>query len=260
MLYNEENIPVDLVISPEIEIGKAILEVLKIPGTSEVLTLADKKVYLLAFRCQNSCPLIQTPLVHLERLAPELDVNIVSIVRGGRSFIPRGGDVINPGDEIYFLVSADKIADTIRDFGMERTPNEKIIIFGGNLIAGYLASKLEQDDNIQSVKIIDEDEESARFLADTLKDAVVIHGEMMSDVILTEAGIQSADAAIAVTSHDKDNLLASLLAKKAACLRPFRWSIREPMTTLSTMLPTIFLSTARQLRFQAYFRNFARPN
>lgn len=128
MLYNEENIPVDLVISPEIEIGKAILEVLKIPGTSEVLTLADKKVYLLAFRCQNSCPLIQTPLVHLERLAPELDVNIVSIVRGGRSFIPRGGDVINPGDEIYFLVSADKIADTIRDFGMERTPNEKIII------------------------------------------------------------------------------------------------------------------------------------
>lgn len=98
---------------------------------------------------------------------------------------------------------------------MERTPNEKIIIFGGNLIAGYLASKLEQDDNIQSVKIIDEDEESARFLADTLKDAVVIHGEMMSDVILTEAGIQSADAAIAVTSHDKDNLLASLLAKKS---------------------------------------------
>lgn len=215
MLYNEENIPVDLVISPEIEIGKAILEVLKIPGTSEVLTLADKKVYLLAFRCQNSCPLIQTPLVHLERLAPELDVNIVSIVRGGRSFIPRGGDVINPGDEIYFLVSADKIADTIRDFGMERTPNEKIIIFGGNLIAGYLASRLEQDDNIQSVKIIDEDEESVRFLADTLKDAVVIHGEMMSDVILTEAGIQSADAAIAVTSHDKDNLLASLLAKKS---------------------------------------------
>lgn len=102
MLYNEENIPVDLVISPEIEIGKAILEVLKIPGTSEVLTLADKKVYLLAFRCQNSCPLIQTPLVHLERLAPELDVNIVSIVRGGRSFIPRGGDVINPGEKYTF--------------------------------------------------------------------------------------------------------------------------------------------------------------
>ena len=74
-MYAFATIRIDLVISPEIEIGKAILEVLKIPGTSEVLTLADKKVYLLAFRCQNSCPLIQTPLVHLERLAPELDVS-----------------------------------------------------------------------------------------------------------------------------------------------------------------------------------------
>ena len=111
--------------------------------------------------------------------------------------------------------AANKIPDTIHDFGMERTPNEKIVIFGGNQISGYLASKLEKDDNIQSVRIIDEDEESAQNLADKLTDTVVIHGEMMSDVILTEAGIHSADAAIAITTHDKDNLLASLLAKKS---------------------------------------------
>ncbi len=37
---------------------------------------------------------------------------------------------------------------------------------------------------------------------------------MMSDVILTEAGIESTDATIAVTAKDKDNLLVSLLAKK----------------------------------------------
>ena len=215
ILYNEKNIPVDLVISPEIEISKAILKVLKIPGTSEVLSLADKKVYLLAFRCPDNCPLIQTPLMHLERLAPELDINIISIVRNGRSFISHGSDIIIPGDEIYFLVTTDKISDTIRSFGMERTPNEKIIIFGGNRIARYIATKLEENDNIQSVKIIDENEENARFLADKLKETVVIHGEMMSDVILSEAGIQSTDAAIAVTAHDKDNLLASLLAKKS---------------------------------------------
>ena len=215
MLYNEENIPVDLVISPDLEIGKAILEILKIPGMSEVLSFADKKVYLLAFRCPHNCPLIQTPLVHLEQLAPELDINIISIVRGGRNFIPQGKDIILPGDEIYFLVSAEKLQDTILSFGMERTPNEKIIIFGGNQISGYLATKLEKDDNIQSVRIIDEDEESAQNLADRLTDTVVIHGEMMSDVILNEAGIHSADAAIAITSHDKDNLLASLLAKKS---------------------------------------------
>ena len=214
-LYNDENIPVDLIISPEIEIAKFILDILKIPGTSEVLPLADKKLYLLAFRCQNTCPLIKTPLVHMERLAPDLDISIVSISRGGRSFIPREEDIIVPGDEIYFLVSADRIDETIRDFGMERTNNEKILIFGGNRIAGYIASKLEQDDNILSCKIIEEDAKSAQILAKTLSNTVVINGEMMSDVILEEAGIENTDVTIAVTSKDKDNLLASLLAKKS---------------------------------------------
>ena len=43
---------------------------------------------------------------------------------------------------------------------------------------------------------------------------MVIHGEMMSDVILKEADVAHADAAIALTNNDKDNLLASLLASK----------------------------------------------
>lgn len=214
-LYNEHNIPVDVIISPEIEIAKAILEIIKIPGTSEVLSLADKKIYLLAFRCHNNCPLIQTPLVNLNRLAPNLDVSIISIVRSGRSFIPVGSDIINGGDEIFLLVDAEKITETLHDFGMERTPNEKIIIFGGNLIVRYLATKLEQDDNILSVKIIDEDNHSADLLANDLDHTVVIHGEMMSDVILNEAGIENTDVTIAVTSKDKDNLLASLLAQKS---------------------------------------------
>ena len=64
------------------------------------------------------------------------------------------------------------------------------------------------------MRIIDEDEESAQNLADKLTDTVVIHGEMMSDVILKEAEINHADAAIALTNNDKDNLLAALLASK----------------------------------------------
>lgn len=36
----------------------------------------------------------------------------------------------------------------------------------------------------------------------------------MSDVILTEAGIENTDATIAVTAKDKDNLLVSMLAQK----------------------------------------------
>ena len=39
---------------------------------------------------------------------------------------------------------------------------------------------------------------------------------MMSDVILDEAELKNADISIAITKNDKDNLLASLVAKKSS--------------------------------------------
>ena len=53
MLYNEENIPVDLVISPEVEIGKYIYQLLKVPcsgmrstvkSTSKSLSRVERRV------------------------------------------------------------------------------------------------------------------------------------------------------------------------------------------------------------------------
>ena len=118
------------------------------------------------------------------------------------------------GDTVYFLVKSSEIEQAVRDFGMERSAVERVIIFGGNQISRYLGKSLEQDDNIISSKIIDDDDIATRRLAGELNNTIVINGEMMSDVILTEAGIENTDATIAVTAKDKDNLLVSMLAQK----------------------------------------------
>lgn len=58
-LFNERNIPIDLMISPDIEIAKAIYSIIKIPGTSSVMPLYDKKLFLLSIRCVDACPLLK---------------------------------------------------------------------------------------------------------------------------------------------------------------------------------------------------------
>ena len=73
---------------------------------------------------------------------------------------------------------------------------------------------MEEDDAVTSVRLIEENISQARDLARKFSRVVVINGEMMSDVILSEADIAKADAAVAVTDNDKDNLLASLIASK----------------------------------------------
>lgn len=213
-LYNDTNIPIDLIISPEVEIGKYIYQLLKIPGSLESLNLCDDKLKLLAFKIPENSPLIKTPLINLNQIEPDLNVEIVCINRNANIFIPYKGDMLEAGDEVYFLVLSDEINFTLEAFGLEKPAIERIIVFGGNQISRYIGHKIEKDDNIINCKIIEEDVQSARELARELNDTVVINGQQMSDVILSEAGIGNADATVAVTSKDKDNLLASMLSRK----------------------------------------------
>ena len=213
-LFGDDNIPVDLAVSPEYEIASAIKRVLQYPGMSSVYPFAGKKLSLLTFRCPKKCPLLQIPLSHLERAVPDLSISVVNIVRSEKSFIPDNEDTFHAGDEITLLVMTDEIEDVIHSFGLDRKDNERVVIFGGNQIVSYLAESLEEDDDIVSCKIVDEEAKSAAYLAEHLNNTAVFNGSMMSDTILEEVGISEADAAVAVTNDDKDNIIAAMIARK----------------------------------------------
>lgn len=210
-LYSDRNLPVDLVISPDIEIAKFILNLLKIPGTTAVFPLVDDKLYLLGIKCKENCPLINTEISEIKKY---YNSPVIHIIRDNKSFFAKPNENIHIDDEIFILVEQDTIFDTLHDFGIDAKQNENVIIFGGNPTSYYIANVLEKDDTVNSCKIIEENTDDAQDLAENLNDTPIIIGEMMSDVILEEAEIKNADISIAVTNQDKDNLLASLIAKK----------------------------------------------
>ncbi len=212
-LYNEKNLPIDLIISPDNEIAEAILRVIDIPGSKEVYPLADDKLFLVSFKCNNNCQLYNFSIADIYENFKDTSFHILQILRQGQNFYPKPDEVLKCDDEIYLLASRENIISLMHDFGVEQKLNENIVIFGGNAIAYDLAKKLEENDNILSCKIITNNPTAATYLADNLDQTIIISGEMMSDVILKDAGIDSADITIAVTEQDKDNLLVSLLAK-----------------------------------------------
>ena len=213
-LYNDKNIPVDMIISPEEEIGKYIYNMLKIPGSSEALPLINGKMHIIAFKIPADSPFIKVPLLNLKQLNPDLDAEVICINRQGNIFIPYKNDILEAEDEIYVLTPTEKIGGTMSSFGIEYPSIERLIIFGGNAVSRKMGELFEKDDNIISCKIVEEDVAKASSVAKDLNDTIVIQGPMMSDKILSEAGIYNADATVAVTLEDEDNLLASMLAKK----------------------------------------------
>ena len=87
---------------------------------------------------------------------------------------------------------------------------KKTIIVGGGRVGYYLAKSLiERNFN---VSLIDSEKETCRHIADTLHISVV-WGDGTSAEVLEKAGARDADAVIAVTGRDENNLIACQTAK-----------------------------------------------
>ena len=75
----------------------------------------------------------------------------------------------------------------------------------------YLTHQLLQTG--MQVKIIEKDEARCEFLCETFPKATIIHGDATDHELLLEEGIQEADAMIALTGMDEENIIMSLFAK-----------------------------------------------
>ncbi len=217
MLYNDNHLPIDLLISPDIDIADNILKILKYPGCSGIISVLNEKYCILTINIKENCPFLNAELIQVSR-HDGIDIGFVNIIRNNQSFLPDMYETLQVNDEVNILIKTSDIYGVISAFGLEKPTNERLVIFGGNEIAEYIGDKIENDDTITSCRLIEEDIDNAQRLAKKLNHVVVIHGEMMSDVILKEAEINRADAAIALTDNDKDNLLAALLASKNGVL------------------------------------------
>jgi trk system potassium uptake protein TrkA len=213
-LFSRDHMPIDVIISPEVEVGRAISRRLHAPGAFDSLPLADGLVQLLGVRCTEDCPIVDTPLSQLSELFPDLSLTIVGIVRNGKGFLPSSSDQLLLGDEVYFVADAKHVARVMAAFGHEEPEARRVIILGGGNIGAYLAREIEEHHPGVTAKIVELNRERAERAANTLARTVVIHGDALDPEILEEANVSVAEAVVAVTNEDEVNILASLLAKR----------------------------------------------
>ena len=69
-VYNKENLPIDVIISPEIEIAKSILRKLEAPGALDSVPFAENKIRLLEILINENCKLSNIKLNDLTKKTP----------------------------------------------------------------------------------------------------------------------------------------------------------------------------------------------
>ncbi len=213
-VYSKENLPIDVIISPEIEIAKSIQRKLEAPGALDNVNFAQNKIRLLEILVNETCPLVNIALNELTKKFPKLEANILGVIRNEKFIILKKNDVMKKNDKAYVIINSEQMQQTLLAFGHEEKISKKILIIGGGNIGFNLAKNIEQSFEDARVKIIEKDKIRAELIANELNNSIVINGNGLDEDVLSEANLDEIETVIALTNDDEDNLMVSVLVEK----------------------------------------------
>jgi len=215
-VYNKENLPIDVIISPEIEIAKSLQRKLEAPGALDNVPFANNKIRLLEILIDASCPIKDIKLNELTKKFPKLNSNIMGVIRDEKFVLLKKTDVMLKDDKAYVVINASQMNETLTAFGHTEKISNKILIIGGGNIGFNLAKNLEESFDSARVKIIEKDKERAELIASQLNNTIVINGDALDEEVLLEANLEEVQTVLALTNDDEDNLMVSVLVEKFA--------------------------------------------
>lgn len=210
-LFNNEAIPVDVLISPEQVVTNYIKRLIEYPGALQVIDFAQGKVQLVAVKAYYGGPLVGQELRQIREHMPNVETRVAAIFRRDRPITPQGNTVIEADDEVFFIAAKGHIRAVMSELRRLDDSYKRIIIAGGGNIGERLAEAIE---NRYQVKIIEMNPNRCRHLSDKLDNSIVLQGSASDRDLLMEENIGETDIFLALTNDDEANIMSSLLAKR----------------------------------------------
>jgi trk system potassium uptake protein TrkA len=212
-LTGRSGLQIDLIIHPETDVADRIMRVLNYPGVSDIIDFANGAVRLFGMNVEVDSWLAGKTLLELEAAGPPPNSLIAMIFRGQQVIVPHGAERLRPGDHIYVMGTRENLNDVLTFMGLEsRKTVERVFIVGGKQLGIHIAEILEGRD--VQVKLFERDPERCRKISTILDKTIVIHGDGTDQSTLLEENVEGIDGFLALTSHDEDNIIASLLARR----------------------------------------------
>jgi len=210
-LFNDNALPIDVLISPEQLIAEHIQRLIEYPGALQVMDFAGGRARLVGVKAYYGGPLVGHEIADLRKHMPSIDSRVAAIFRHGKGIVPDGHQVIEADDEVFFIAAKKDIRAVISELRKLDKPIKHIMLAGGGNIGRRLAQSLEKKYN---VKLLERDAQRAQELSCELNKAIVLRGDTADEDLLLEENIDQMDVFCALTNDDEANILSSMLAKR----------------------------------------------
>lgn len=210
-LFNNDALPIDVIISPEQLVTNHIKRLIEHPGALQVVDFAQGKAQLVAVKAIHGGPLVGHEIRYLRQHMPSIDTRVAAIFRRDRAIMPEGSTIIEADDEVFFIAAKSHIRAVMSELQKLENNYSRIIIAGGGNIGERLAEALETR---YRVKVIEHNHSRCRQLSQNLRNTVVLQGMASDQDLLLEENIEQTDLFLAITNDDEANIMSSMLAKR----------------------------------------------
>lgn len=206
----KEDLHLSMAVNPELTAANEIARVLLFPQADKVETFMKERVELIEFPLKDESRLIGLSLAEIYRRF-QIKILVCAVKRGNEVYIPDGDFVLRKDDKLHIAATHQDLKSFFKSVGKKAMKVRNVLICGGGHLCFYLTSQLLQAG--MQVKIIEKDADRCEFLCETFPKATIIHGDATDHELLLEEGIGEADATVALTGMDEENIIMSLFAK-----------------------------------------------
>ena len=212
MVFLKDELGLSLVLNPEQAAAAEISRILRFPSAAKVDSFAKGRAEMVEHVVDAASPLCG---FRLDRFRSKYGggLLIAAVERGEDVFIPRGDFVLEAGDVIHAVGSPAAISAFFKAIGAYKRSVRNVMVLGGGRISLYLGSYL-LGAGIR-VKIIERDAEHCETIKELMPKAEVLLGDGTDPHVLEEEGIRSADAFVALTGSDQNNIITSMFAQRS---------------------------------------------
>ena len=175
MRFVREELGISMMINPEEEAAKTIMNTLKFPNAESVDTFFSNRANILELVIEKDSQLSGMQLKNMDSRSED-KVIICIVERGKEIIIPTGDFILAENDTIYVTGTNDAVTNFYDKMGYKKNKDIKsVMLIGGGTLSHYLLKKLIR--RKKQVKVIEEERETAKKLSNSYLNAIVVKGD-----------------------------------------------------------------------------------
>jgi trk system potassium uptake protein TrkA len=199
---------IDQLICPEHLTSLAIAGVLRDPALHAIEHFARGRIVMEKIEVSARAEILERPL---RALGLPDGIRLGTVERNGQTLVPTAETILLPGDQVSLVGMTGDLDKVLPKFRKGELARRNIVILGGSATTVWLTRAL--DPRFFRIRIYLTDRRRAEELSEKLPHATVFDADPTDPDVFQEEHIGEADAFVALTDDDENNILGALQAK-----------------------------------------------